>query len=722
MSGPLDTLDGWAAAREALLRQVDDPDDPQLPPELDRIGRLVPTAADGTAAWQLYVELSTRISVAALRRREGDEAAALDSLYKLFLRQRELVTQNGQGAPVFVALVSLVFETRVRPFTGYWHGRKSKGVLTQPDERRNFRRQLRTLSASLTALADVLYLLVGQARIVLPRRDRSVRLDRAQLWPTSFIGPVGSNSCPPSIAEELERIRDRRQRAYDLADEQQLGGLGPAATADETRSALGFVGLALSGGGIRSATFCLGVLQCLQRHGILRDVDYLSTVSGGGYLGAFLSTRLWAGAKKAAGRSSSAPPLPYDKVLDQLLVQADGRTGDSRAVRWLRNNSKYLLSRNWKERRQTVMQYAKGLLPWGPSLHSFYRDRLSRAYINDGSSDGQPAPCLSELAATASGAPFHLVNAAVNLPASADIELRGRRSDFFLLSPLWTGSVVTGYCRTEDLEAALKKRGENCDLSTAMAISGAAVSPHMGTRNLGAVARTALVAANVRLSHWLPNPSKVAAGKPPGRFSVMGSRWREARGTFDEDDDFVNLSDGGHVENLGVYELLRRRCKLIIAVDGECDPLRGSGALIKATRLAAIDLGVRIELDLAEVRLDESVSEPGLSQGHWAFGTIDYGPSASGAGRELGYIVYVKSLLTGNEPDYVKQYQRRHPAFPHQTTADQFFDEEQFEAYRALGEHAAGDLFGEDLVTAAELRAEPFRARRWLESLVRELT
>ncbi len=154
-----------------------------------------------------------------------------------------------------------------------------------------------------------------------------------------------------------------------------------------------------------------------------------------------------------------------------------------------------------------------------------------------------------------------------------------------------------------------------------------------------------------------------------------------------------------------------RRCKLIIAVDGECDPSRGCGALIKVSRLAAIDLGVRIRLELSNLGIDQQA----LSQTHWAFGTIHY------ADGELGYLVYIKSSLTGNEPDYVKQYQREHPVFPHQTTADQLFNEEQFEAYRALGEHAAEDLFGDDLITAEELKSEPFRARRWLESLVREL-
>ncbi|MBI3082268.1 MAG: patatin-like phospholipase family protein, partial [Gemmatimonadetes bacterium] len=50
----------------------------------------------------------------------------------------------------------------------------------------------------------------------------------------------------------------------------------------------GKVGLACSGGGIRSATFCLGFFQGLAQHGLLRHVDYLSTVSGGGYFGSFL--------------------------------------------------------------------------------------------------------------------------------------------------------------------------------------------------------------------------------------------------------------------------------------------------------------------------------------------------------------------------------------------------------------------------------------------------
>jgi hypothetical protein len=78
---------------------------------------------------------------------------------------------------------------------------------------------------------------------------------------------------------------------------------------------------------------------------------------------------------------------------------------------------------------------------------------------------------------------------------------------------------------------------------------------------------------------------------------------------------------------------------------------------------------------------------------HIAVGTIDYGPGEG----EKGYLVYVKSSLSGDENDYIRDYQRRNTSFPQETTGDQFFSEEQFEVYRALGFHMVhGLLSGED--------------------------
>jgi hypothetical protein len=141
----------------------------------------------------------------------------------------------------------------------------------------------------------------------------------------------------------------------------------------------------------------------------------------------------------------------------------------------------------------------------------------------------------------------------------------------------------------------------------------------------------------------------------------------------------VNVSDGGHLENLGVYELLRRRCRLIIAVDGECDPLLRFGSLVQLVRFALIDMGVKISIDLDAVRLGPD----GRSRAHWALATIDYGRG------EVGHLVYVKSSMTGDENEYVRDYRSHYPLFPHEPTTDQFFDETQFEVYRALGHHIA---------------------------------
>jgi hypothetical protein len=147
---------------------------------------------------------------------------------------------------------------------------------------------------------------------------------------------------------------------------------------------------------------------------------------------------------------------------------------------------------------------------------------------------------------------------------------------------------------------------------------------------------------------------------------------------------FVNISDGGHIENLAIYELLRRRCRLVIAVDAECDSQMNCPSLATVIRYAQIDLGLEIDIDLAPLRLKSD----GLVADHWTVGTIDYGSG------ERGTLLYVKSSLTGDEPQYVTDYRRRFPTFPHESTADQFFNETQFESYRALGFHTMTKALG----------------------------
>ncbi|MFM9116115.1 MAG: hypothetical protein ACKOU6_08150, partial [Planctomycetota bacterium] len=160
---------------------------------------------------------------------------------------------------------------------------------------------------------------------------------------------------------------------------------------------------------------------------------------------------------------------------------------------------------------------------------------------------------------------------------------------------------------------------------------------------------------------------------------------------------FVNISDGGHMENLGVHELLRRRCKFIVVIDGECDAALQCGALARLMRLAKLDFQIDIDLDVSRFQPEKP---GGPSPYHFALGEIRYpGKKGEKGEKQLGFLLYIKLSVTGNESLALANYKLRNPDFPHQTTADQVFDEEQFEAYRALGEHAASDLFTKELIT-----------------------
>lgn len=169
----------------------------------------------------------------------------------------------------------------------------------------------------------------------------------------------------------------------------------------------------------------------------------------------------------------------------------------------------------------------------------------------------------------------------------------------------------------------------------------------------------------------------------------------------------MNVSDGGHIENLGIYELLRRRCRTIIAIDGECDPLHHFEGLLKLVRLAWIDLGVRIEPDLRDLRPDAA----GLCNAHFIVTRIAY-PDEQG-----GWLLYVKLSMTGNESEYLKEFRLVHPNFPHDSSAQQLFGEAQWEAYRALGEHVGGDLFSTSILG----RQRPKCATEWVNRLAKEL-
>jgi len=341
------------------------------------------------------------------------------------------------------------------------------------------------------------------------------------------------------------------------------------------------------------------------------------------------------------------------------------------------------------------------LRPNANSLHALYRDRLSKAFVfkprktvpRDPGTGTQPPleplPIkLSEL--SEQFAPYHLVNTALNVEGSKEVNRRNRNADFFLLSRNFVGSRTTDYIATADIEELMP----GLDVGTAVAISGAAVSSDMGAATIKPLVPT-LALLNIRLAYWMRNPKWVFKRGSWNRFANFYFL-REAFGGLTEKLRSVYLSDGGHIENLGMYELLRRRCKVIIAVDAEADPQMAFGAFNVLERYARIDLGVRIDLPWQQIASMTKTTGQAIDDTgdcvknfgpHVAVGEISY------PGGDKGILVYIKSSLTGDENDYVFHYKKRYSAFPHETTLDQFFSEEQFEAYRALGFHATHRFF-----------------------------
>jgi len=348
--------------------------------------------------------------------------------------------------------------------------------------------------------------------------------------------------------------------------------------------------------------------------------------------------------------------------------------------------------------------------------HRYYRDKLCECYLTRRTANASQT--LQQVKLTDLGkdtaAPYHLINMTLNVPASQTKDLRGRGSDFFFASRHHIGSPLTGYITTE----ALEKVDPHFDLGTAMAVSGAAASTSMGWKSLPQF-RFLMALFNIRLGYWLRRPGTTAL---PKLIEGAGPLYyfRELRGSMTERGRYVNLSDGGHIENLAVYELLRRRAKFIVCVDGGAEPGMECTDLIRLERYATIDLDIALHYDLADLRLQSN----GLTRAHAILVKIEYDASlkrpASDPGKQLGWMLYLKLALTGAEPVFVHEYRREHPTFPHETTANQFFNEDQFEAYRALGVCAMNGFFRTEITGAPE-NTQPTTLEDWFQNLANKL-
>ena len=339
------------------------------------------------------------------------------------------------------------------------------------------------------------------------------------------------------------------------------------------------------------------------------------------------------------------------------------------------------------------------------SLHGFYRNMLSKMWVIDCPGLGRRIP-LARLETVARGAPYHLLGATVHM-----LGRRRHRSqsstDVFIFSQSYCGSDATGYVPTE-----YYMKGK-FDLTNAMALSGAAVSPTQVQNPLLAVL---LMLSNSRLGQWLPNPGhrvltprwldRAISWLPPVPLRLLFGATQEA-----EQRNYCFVSDGGHHENLGLESLLLRRCRMIIASDVTADPKYEFRDFVRLLRRMRFEFGIRIVgmngrnsgLSLDELiperlkaenggaidaeTLESRLSESNFAKAHYFVAKILYPADGPADSPREGFLLYVKPNFTGDEAMDMTHYQIEDPAFPHDPTADQFYDPQKFESYRQLGFH-----------------------------------
>lgn len=320
------------------------------------------------------------------------------------------------------------------------------------------------------------------------------------------------------------------------------------------------------------------------------------------------------------------------------------------------------------------------------SLQAMYRNRLIRAYL--GASN--PKPEINPFTGfdqtddyylknlTPSLKPFHVINMTLNLLSGERLAWQQRRAAPFTASPLHCGSEILGY------RPSAEYGGENgISLGTALAISGAAASPNMGYYSSPAITFI-MTLFNARLGSWLGNPKR-KSWRDSGPHSALDSIIREALGRTDESSPYVYLSDGGHFENLGLYEMVQRRCRYIVALDGGGDPEYHYEALGNALRKIRIDMKIPIDF------LPPHSSPGETPKVRCAVAEILY--KEIDPTLENGYLVYIKPVVLAGDYSDVTAYKAANPAFPHESTGNQWFNESQTESYRMLGVRSVLDTF-----------------------------
>jgi Patatin-like phospholipase len=345
------------------------------------------------------------------------------------------------------------------------------------------------------------------------------------------------------------------------------------------------------------------------------------------------------------------------------------------------------------------------------SLHGMYRNRLVRAYL--GASNGAagtteqrtPDPftgfalndnfSLKDLCSphgsTQVVPPLSIINTTLNLVNGDKLAWQQRKAESFSMSPLFCGNWLEGY---RSVSGGYGGPG-GITVGTAVTISGAAANPNMGYSSsplLGFL----MAMFNVRLGAWLGNTNTAGNctfNQPGPRFSILPMLF-EIFGLTNNRYGYVNLSDGGHFDNLGLYEVVLRRCRYVVLSDAGQDGSFSFEDLGNSIRKIRIDFGINVDFERIQI-LPNTQDKEGVC---CAVARIRYSDVDGGQPDDQdGWLVYIKPTLRGRGaqvPYDIYSYSRECQAFPHEPTADQWFSESQFESYRALGEHIMDQLTG----------------------------
>jgi len=349
-----------------------------------------------------------------------------------------------------------------------------------------------------------------------------------------------------------------------------------------------------------------------------------------------------------------------------------------------------------------VFGYFVNLNYLGP--HYIWRNRLMEAFMPEKdaitqnqwkAAKGADAALMKDMCQGKNRKPYHIINTNIILPNSKKVEYSGRGGDNFIISPLYCGSSATGWETTNTFQ---NESTRGVTLASAMATSAAALNPNAAvsgqgiTRNI--VVSILLSMLNLRLGYWASNPKRKDLKSSPN-FLNPGLKTEIFRWGFTEDDRKVLLSDGGHYENLAFYELIRRKLSLIIVSDGGADPLFNFDDLANAVEKVRVDFNAIIDFDkhcktdgILPGSLGDDLFQKKyeIAKRGYAIAKIYYNDGT------VGTLVYIKLAMIDGLPTDIYSYKGLNPTFPHQSTSDQFFDENQFEAYRELGYYVTKHL------------------------------